>query len=329
MRSGLDKPGALPLLILIAFSLLTLVPSLPNLLPPQVSGLRGLQRLHWCSSPYVPLSANLNFTSTNQVHCSEVPLLEDSVTALGPKAHPLNEAQKSWILQSLPRSHGNRPPLTARVANPAAVPGSETTAVANKSQLPSLTRESSFSFSRRARAFRTYFIQQLDDYPFLTSFSNRSLGADSTHPYPTVTLNESLPTFDNKSSPSILSYSNSSDSIDEPPFPSPASLRDICQQACHVAIGFGKHIGLHGAKYAKSIFLPEQITGAPTSLISDPAVPNSVASNQGLFTSSEQAPQQKVGAEDSTDAAAGRHSQELHGSCMAVVIGLVAGIMWF
>jgi hypothetical protein len=45
-----------------------------------------------------------------------------------------------------------------------------------------------------------YFIQQLDDYPFLTSFSNRSLGADSTHLYPTVTLNESLPTFDNKSS---------------------------------------------------------------------------------------------------------------------------------
>ncbi|KAJ6167917.1 hypothetical protein N7497_000760 [Penicillium chrysogenum] len=289
MRSGLDKPGALPLLILIAFSLLTLVPSLPNL--------------------YHSKFADFSFYTGA---ARQVPLLQDSVTALGPKAHPLNEAQKSWILQSLPRSHGNRPPLTARVANPAAVPGSETTAVANKSQLPSLTRESSFSFSRRARAFRTYFIQQLDDYPFLTSFSNRSLGADSTHPYPTVTLNESLPTFDNQSSPSILSYSNSSDSIDEPPFPSPASLRDICQQACHVAIGFGKHIGLHGAKYAKSIFLPEQITGAPTSLISDPAPP-----------------QQKVGAEDSTDAAAGRHSQELHGSCMAVVIGLVAGIMWF
>jgi hypothetical protein len=99
----------------------------------------------------------------------------------------------------------------------------------------------------------------------------------------------------------------------------------MCQQACHVAIDFGKRIGLHGANYAKSIFLPEQITGAPTSLISNP-----VASNQGLFTSSEQAPpRQKVGTEDSADAAAGRHSHELHGSCMAVVIGLVAGIMWF
>lgn len=31
MRSGLDKPGALPLLALIVFSLLTLVPSLSNI----------------------------------------------------------------------------------------------------------------------------------------------------------------------------------------------------------------------------------------------------------------------------------------------------------
>jgi hypothetical protein len=31
MRSGLDKPGALPLLVLIVFSLLTLVPSLSNI----------------------------------------------------------------------------------------------------------------------------------------------------------------------------------------------------------------------------------------------------------------------------------------------------------
>jgi hypothetical protein len=100
----------------------------------------------------------------------------------------------------------------------------------------------------------------------------------------------------------------------------------MCQQACHVAIGIGKRVGLRGAAYAKSIFLPVQITAAP--LIPHPTIPNAVA-DQDPFTPSEQAPQQKVGAEDSTDAAAGRHSRELHGSCMAVVIGLVAGIMWF
>ncbi|CAI7628653.1 hypothetical protein PCG10_006707 [Penicillium crustosum] len=305
MWSSLDKPGALPLLILIVFSLLTLVPSLPNL--------------------YHSKFADFSFYTGA---ARQIPLLQDSVTELAPKTHTLSEPRKSWILSASHRSRGNRQPLTARVGNAAPIPASETTTVANKSRLSSFTRESSFSFSRKARAFRTYFIQQLDDYPFLTSFSNRSLVADSMHPYPTITMNESLPTSENES-PSIPSYNNSSDSILEPLLPFPAFLRDMCQQACHVAIDFGKRVGLQGANYAKSISLPEWITGAPTSLIPNPTIPNA-SSEQDSFPPAEQAPpQQKVGAEDSTDAAAGRHSQELHGSCMAVVIGLVAGIMWF
>ncbi|KAJ5182217.1 hypothetical protein N7449_012364 [Penicillium cf. viridicatum] len=306
MWSGLDKPGALPLLILIVFSLLTLVPSLPNL--------------------YHSKFADFSFYTGA---ARQIPLLQDSVTELAPKAHTLNEPRKSWILTASYRSRGNRPPFTARVGNGAVVPTSETTTVANKSRLSSFTRESSFSFSRKARAFRTYFTQQLVDYPFLTSFSNRSLVAHSMHPYPTITMNESLPTSENKSPPTIPSYNNSSDTIQEPLLPFPAFLRDMCQQACHVTFDFGKRVGLHGANYAKSIPLPEWITGVPTSLIPNPTI-LTAASDEDSFTSSEQAPpQQKVGAEDSTDAAAGRHSQELHGSCMAVVIGLVAGIMWF
>ncbi|CAI7580802.1 unnamed protein product [Penicillium discolor] len=305
MWSSLDKPGALPLLILIVFSLLTLVPSLPNL--------------------YHSKFADFSFYTGA---ARQIPLLQDSVTELAPKTHTLNEPRRSWILAASHQSRGNRPPLTARVGNAAAVPASETTTVANKSRLSSFTRESSFSFSRKARAFRTYFIQQLDDYPFLTSFSNRSLVADSMHPYPTITMNESLPTSESKSS-SIPSYNNSSDSILEPLLPVPAFLRDMCQQACHVAIDFGKRVGLQGANYAKSISLPEWITGAPTSLIPNPTIPNTASEQDSLPPSEQAPPQQKVGAEDSTDAAAGRHSQELHGSCMAVVIGLVAGIMWF
>ncbi|KAJ5950932.1 uncharacterized protein N7479_009345 [Penicillium vulpinum] len=303
MRSGLHKPGALPLLILIVFSLLTLVPSLPNL--------------------YHSKFADFSFYTGA---ARQVPLLQDSVTELTQKAHPLNEPRKSWVLAASHRSRGNRTPLTARVGNAAVVPASETTAVANRSRLSS-THESSFSFGRRARAFRTYFIQQLDDYPFLTSFSNRSGAAGLTHPYTTITINESLPTSD-KSPLSIPPHNYSSESIQGPLLPFSASLRDMCQQACHVAIDFGKRVALHGANYAKSFFVSEQITAAPTTLIPNPTIPN--ASNQELLTPSEQEPpQQKVGADDSTDAAAGRHSQELHGSCMAVVIGLIAGIMWF
>lgn len=327
MWSSLDKPGALPLLILIVFSLLTLVPSLPNLYHSKFADFSFYTGAARRMSPLPPTSSS--FELTNQFDFPEIPLLQDSVTELAPKTHTLNEPRKSWILAASHRSRGNRPPLTARVGNAAVVPASETTTVANKSRLSSFTRESSFSFSRKARAFRTYFIQQLDDYPFLTSFSNRSLVAGSMHPYPTITLNESLPTSENESPPSIPSYNNSSDSILEPLLPFPAFLRDMCQQACHVAVDFGKRVGLQGANYAKSISLPEWITGAPTSLIPNPTIPNAASEQDSLPPSEQAPPQQKVGAEDSTDAAAGRHSQELHGSCMAVVIGLVAGIMWF
>lgn len=268
--------------------------------------------------------------SANYIDYAEVPLLQDSVNEVPPEAHLLNEPRKSWVIAASPRTRGNRPPLTARVGKVAAVPASETTAVANKSRFSSLARESSFSFSRRARAFRSYFIQQLDDYPFLTSFSNRSLAANSTHQHPTITINESLPTSpDTESPPNIQSYNHSSDSIQDPVLSFPAFLRDMCQQACHVAMDFGKHLGFHGAKYARLLFLPEQPTEAPATLIHHTNHNPIESLKQDLTVSKEAPAHQKVSTEDSTDAAAGRHSQELHGSCMAIVIGLVVSIMWF
>ncbi|KAJ5135722.1 uncharacterized protein N7515_005000 [Penicillium bovifimosum] len=300
MRSGLNKPGALPLLALVVFSLLTLVPSLPNL--------------------YNSKFADFSFYTGA---ARQLPLLQDSVNEVLPRAHALSEPRKSWIRAATPRSRSNHPPLTARLG-PATIPASETIAVANKSRLSSIAREPSFLFGRRARAFRSYFIQQLDDYPFLTSFSNRSLPAESTHPSSTIAINDSLPTSDN--SPATLDPPDHlSDSIQDPLLPFSAFLLDMCQQACHVAIDMGKRVGLRGAEYARSLLLPEQPLDAPAKLIRP-----SIVSKQDQFVVSEEGmSQQKVGAEDSTDAAAGLHSQELHGSSMAVVIGIVAGIMWF
>ncbi|KAJ5860293.1 uncharacterized protein N7529_007603 [Penicillium soppii] len=288
MRSGLEKPGALPLLALVVFSLLTLVPSL--------------------SSIYNLKLADLNFYPGG---ARQVPLLQDGVPEV-PTAHPLTEPHRPWALGAPHRSRVNLLTRTARLDNVAVVSASETTAIANKSRLSSLTRESPFSFSRRARAFKTYFIQQLDDYPFLTSFSKRSLVEPT--PYPTTTFNHSLPTSNHPSN----TYNDSSDSIQKNGLQAP-SIREMCQQACRLAIDFGKRATLHGTEYAKSIFL--ESSDPPTTLIRHPKDP------QDQSSPSEPAIQ-RLAAEDSTDAA-GRHSQELRGSCMAVVIGLVAGIMWF
>jgi hypothetical protein len=107
----------------------------------------------------------------------------------------------------------------------------------------------------------------------------------------------------------------------------PGSLRKVCQQACYTAVEFGKRLALSGAGYAKSIFHVDEQKDVPTTLIRHPTPSPAHPEDQ---SNAPPAPaQQKVGAEEATDAAAGRHSQELHGSCMAVVIGLVAGIMWF
>ena len=107
----------------------------------------------------------------------------------------------------------------------------------------------------------------------------------------------------------------------------PGSLRKVCQQACHTAVEFGKRLALSGTEYVKSIFHVDEQKDVPTTLIRHPTPSPAQPEDQ---SNPPPAPaQQKVGAEEATDAAAGRHSQELHGSCMAVVIGLVAGIMWF
>ncbi|CAG8365238.1 unnamed protein product [Penicillium salamii] len=270
MRSGLGKPGALPLLALVVFSLLTLVPSLSNL--------------------YNLKLADFSFHSGT---ASQLPLLQDGVTEL-PKAHPF-EPREPWPPAAPHRSRVNLLPRTVRVGN-SALSTSETL---NKSRL---SRESS-SFSRRARAFRSYFTQHWEEYPFLASFSNRSIL--ETHQY---SHNNSPPQTD--PIPNTHNQTNQPEQPDQPP-----SIREISQKAYRRAIELGKQAATRGSEYASSFF------HAKTTLI-----PHSTENSTESLPPSEV---QKVGAEDSSHAAAGRHSRELHGSCMAVVIGLVAGIMWF
>ncbi|CAG8057649.1 unnamed protein product [Penicillium salamii] len=269
MRSGLGKPGALPLLALVVFSLLTLVPSLSNL--------------------YNLKLADFSFHSGT---ARQLPLLQDGVTEL-PKAHPF-EPREPWPPAAPHRSRVNLLPRTVRIGN-SALSTSET--LVNKSRLSS--RESS-SFSRRARAFRSYFTQHWEEYPFLASFSNRSIL--ETHSYP-----------HNNSSPPTDQTPNTHNQTNQPE--QPPSIREISQKAYRRALELGKQAATRGSEYASSIFHAE------TTLI-----PHSTENSTESLSPSEV---QKVGGEDSSDAAAGRHSRELHGSCMAVVIGLVAGIMWF
>ncbi|KAJ5894030.1 hypothetical protein N7495_005721 [Penicillium taxi] len=309
MRPGLDKPGALPLLALIVFSLLTLVPSLSNI--------------------YNLKLADFPFASGAR----QVPLIQDNVDI--PSDSLLSDTRKSWYKPALPHPCGNRIPRSSRWGNGASTIFSETATVANESR-SSYASESSFLFSRRARAFRTYFIQQLDGYQLFTHFSSRNVTAKTASLDPTITSSTRPPL--------QTSYNKQPDHASNTPIKSNTSTTEkselqvlyqysAWQQACRAAISLwdiakdAPYIPalIHGSNYIESIIhmIPQSLNLLNTSI---PPRPLTNASNSTAV----QTPKSHIvpGEQQSTDAA-GRHSPELQGSCMAVVIGLVAGIVWF
>lgn len=244
------------------------------------------------------------------------------------------------------RTRGNRLARSSRSKGAATAPG-EATPVENQSRLSYMPPESSssFIFGRRARAFRTYFIQQLDDYQLFTSFSNRSLPAAPTSLNPTVTpSNDSpLPTsIDNNRSETTLHSHNNSSSSDTSSSREERGLRipALCnkwQQACHKAIGLWEHakqtasnsrvqplIQL-GSKYLESKL--KLLDGEQSSTSGRPPKDSSTAANASPGLKAQTQNPRTTSSDQSTDAAG--HTAELRGSCMAVVIGLVAGIVWF
>jgi hypothetical protein len=118
----------------------------------------------------------------------KVPLIKDSVTELSAETHPVDH-RKSWILAAQYRPRENRPSRSSRAGNNGAPTfPSESAPVENRSRSLYAAADSSFMCSRRARAFQTYFIQQLDDYQFFTPFSNRTLPAETMNILPTLHL---------------------------------------------------------------------------------------------------------------------------------------------
>ncbi|KAJ5098759.1 hypothetical protein N7532_005760 [Penicillium argentinense] len=321
MRPGFDKPGALPLLIVVIFSLLTLAPSL--------SSIYNLKLADWTYYPY---------------GARPVPLIKDSAAEFAADTSPV-EYRTSWITAAQCRPRGNRMSRSSRSGNNAPTIASEFASVDNKSRLSYTATESSFMFSRRARAFQTYFIQQLDDYQIFTPFSNRSISTETAHLTATRTpsylspqstpLHESYsdntPHLHNESTPSCT-FSTKGSGLQFPP------VFDIWQQACRTASDLwqmGKNSPVETAmkpvkwlwKSIEPIVHRDQAaSNHPTTLIPHPKDLQPLSNG----TSSLPAPPKSATVHSGETADAAVHtSPELRGSCMAVVIGLVVGIMWF
>lgn len=274
---------------------------------------------------------------------TEVPLIKDSVAELSSESHPVDH-RTSWILAAQQRPRVNRPSRSSRAGNSGAsvLPSEiEIGSVVNKSRSSYAAPESSFLFSRRARAFRTYFVQQLDDYQFFTPFSHRTLSAETIIPSITPASSDRSPSptsTENCDSdhPSPSTYNDTTLSFTpaeaNPGLQHPLHL--TWQQVCRSAIGFwerakqspsGHAIGSliqSTSKYMEPIL---SINNATAEL------PSTWDQDQERSTTTDEVAgfPPSTGAKEQTTDAAGRHSPELRSSCMAVVIGLVAGIMWF
>ncbi|KAJ5939776.1 hypothetical protein N7466_002910 [Penicillium verhagenii] len=321
MRPGLHKPGALPLLVLIIFSLLALVPSLPSIYSLKLADF------------------------TYYIGGAQIPLIQDNVAELSSDTHPSDRSP--WILAAPSRPRLSRFSRSPRLANGAPTISSDPPSVQNNRSRASYPAESTFLFSRRARAFRTYFIKQLDDYQFLTPFSTRSVLTGATSgPDPTLSPNLSpLPASieDSDSSPTTATAPPPLHNASIPPTtftPPPNSdtgpqlpIGSVWQQVCQTASGLWK-LASESSNPKLQDLIPWRKNHPQSS--SDILTPTSLGRYQndtpseaeecsGLSALNKTLP---PSIDQSTDAA-GRHSSELQGSCMAVVIGLVAGIMWF
>lgn len=276
---------------------------------------------------------------------TELPLIQDGAAAFPPETPPI-DPQKSWVMTAQYRTRGSRISRSLRSNGAATVPG-EVTPVENKSRLSYTAPESSsFMFGRRARAFRTYFIQQLDDYQLFTSFSNRSLPAAPTILNPAVTLSNASPlptsTDDNRSETTHRPDNNSSPPCISPTEGAGLQIPILCnkwQQACRMTIDlweYAKHTApisrvqpliQLGSKYLESMFTFQNATGEQSTTLARSAKDAPAATNSTPGSTGQMQKLQTTSCDQTTDAAG--HTAELRGSCMAVVIGLVAGIMWF
>ncbi|KAJ5243095.1 uncharacterized protein N7469_001422 [Penicillium citrinum] len=345
MRTGLDKPGALSLLMVVIFSLLTLAPSLSNFYNLKLAdftyNINGARRMYKGIGFEMP-GARAN----GQCADSEMPLINEPVAEFSPDTSPI-EYRTSWITTAQYKPRGSRMSRSSRSGNNLPTVPGEITPVVNKSRLSYSTAESSFMLSRRARAFRTYFIQQLDDYQFFTPFSNRSSSTETTYINPTSPPSNPSPrptSLDEPSSENTQQLNNEPTSSYKEPTNwlrlQLSPLLGMWQQACHATIDLWKITpGLSSAapikncksswKHATSFLRDNQAKTNQTPVI--PQSQDSQARTNVNVTSSFPAQVLKpanLSHDESTDAAI-RKAPELKGSCMAVVIGLVVGIVWF
>ncbi|KAF7717117.1 Uncharacterized protein PECH_004471 [Penicillium ucsense] len=329
MRPGLGHSGAFPLLALLGFVLLTLVPSL--------SGLSNVKLVDWTY-----------FTGG----ASQLPLIQDGVAAFPPDITSA-QSPRSWILSNRSRSRANAKNLSAHASRaPEALgePGDSSPGGNDSRRLDSGYKPASpLPLMRRARALRTYLLKQLDEYQLFTSrvhhnhstistLTSPSLMSLNATPPPTMIDDDSRPLPTAKEHTHVRDKPTKPDDEKKKKTATESRLSSWCskwQQACQKAQDMWPSSPTYNASTPQlsASLNPELAVHQPPSKIQKQLDGGVSSLGEASPVNSCLEPSLKTHefsstTNDQTTDAAGS-TAELRGSCMAVVIGLVAGIMWF
>ncbi|KAL5356890.1 hypothetical protein BJX96DRAFT_143566 [Aspergillus floccosus] len=326
MRSGLQKPGAIPFLALLVFLLLSLVPSL--------------------AKEWDLYSLQLRYIGYPRHEVRHLPRVKDASSDIRSRlwSPGVGAPCKSWTLidGSCPLNPLSRP-RSAVLDTP---PRSSLAAPTVDPEANSYPTESS-PFSRGVRAFKTFLTKRLDDFstrnasevvparPMSTlrnvSAASVAAGKEATLPKP-VGLEAPQTTIKNASFPRVFSL-----------------YRDSWQLVCQA-----------GSDYFGNItrVVPLKIS-RPLSFLQRNAEPQSPLDDSGAPSGQQLVPKRTVLDDDhavkpacsptfrpvahaiptqasNQTTSAAEHStgldqrpEHMRGSCMAIVISLVVGVMWF
>ncbi|KKK15555.1 hypothetical protein P175DRAFT_0433286 [Aspergillus ochraceoroseus IBT 24754] len=352
MRSGLQKPGAIPFLALIVFSLLSLVPSL--------------------AKEWEIYTFHLGYIGSSRHDDRQpFPRVKNSSTDIRSRLR-LNGGHSKFSLFDgfYPSSYLDRTPSKPQSVIKAPPRSTfEVAPVLDDELIPYSVSESS-SLTRGVSAFKAFVIKQWDDQQILQSFSTE------TEPFPdpiaispTLTLTNSsvtLTPIDEEVpavSPSNLDSIPPKQQAPMDPFSRRLRLqfRDSWQQVCRVGGCFGGAFASYFELLRHNRFL---ISGPSDSTLGtgeqldpedsvveelpqlDKDLANGQLSNNSSAAQSNLPPETRnllptptqptqptallpTTAGQSKVGGFGSNSEHMRGSSMAIVIGLVAGIMWF
>ncbi|EHA17985.1 hypothetical protein ASPNIDRAFT_47596 [Aspergillus niger ATCC 1015] len=292
MRSGLQKPGAIPFLALLVFSLFSLVPSLAK-----------EWDLYNVRLGYIGYRNDVRHVSRVKDNWADVRTTRSRVSGTG---------WKPWLLDGYYQEFYERKARPRRCAVDAPSRSSfEAAAVFDTDPLAFPARESS-AFTRGVRAFKAMVIRQPDESQLLPTFSAEGDAIEQLPTRLSALVNSSV-TAAAPPDDGLFGVSPTSNSM----IPATSSVIEVSRWLLGLSRASWQQFHIT-TRPANNLYPPKQQSQSASTPSATPPPPalsqNSTATTAG---------QSKV---------AGFQQETEHmrrGSCMAIVIGLVVGVMWF